>query len=38
MEDQGVWEVMEPSEGTSQLGPTEAAVKAKEKKAKAHLL
>ena len=38
MEDQGVWEVMEPSAGTSLSGTNEAAVKAKDTKAKAHLL
>ena len=39
MEDQGVWEVMEPLDGTSERGATAAAAaKAKDTKAKAHLL
>ncbi|XP_066354718.1 uncharacterized protein [Miscanthus floridulus] len=39
MEDQGIWEVMESSEGTSKQGAVTAAVaKAKDKKARAHLL
>jgi hypothetical protein len=39
MEDQGVWEVMEPSGELSDQGATAfAAVKAKDKKAWAHLL
>jgi hypothetical protein len=39
MEDQGVWEVMEPQEGTSEQGTmTAVAAKAKDKKAWAHLL
>jgi hypothetical protein len=39
MEDQGVWEVMEPPEGTFEQGTvTAAATKAKDKKAGEHLL
>jgi hypothetical protein len=39
MEDQGVWEVMEPSGELSDQGVTMvAAAKAKDKKARAHLL
>jgi len=39
MEDQGFWEVMELSEGTSEHGAVTAAVaKAKDKKVRAHLL
>ena len=37
MEDQGVWEIMEPSGETSEQGAA-AAAKAKDKKARAHLL
>ena len=39
MEDQGVWEVMEPKEGTSTLSAADAAkATAKDKKVRAHLL
>ena len=39
MEDQGVWEVMEPKEGTSTLSTADAAkATAKDKKVRAHLL
>jgi hypothetical protein len=38
MEDQGVWEIMEPSRESSEQGVTVAVVKAKDKEAKAHLL
>ena len=37
MEDQGVWEVVEPPEGTSGEKQTEAAA-SKDKKARSHLL
>ncbi|CAD6343140.1 unnamed protein product [Miscanthus lutarioriparius] len=39
MEDQGVWEIMEPSGESSEQGATAAmAAKVKDKKARAHLL